>query len=261
MRRWPLPRDAVERAYTGETFLLSPHPAALALCSAAMDAVRSVFPDPLQAHNAPLHDFLDGLHAARGLLRHPRFRAHARGLLRALGEVPDDWFIDVVRLRGVPPGGPTSKAARAAWAVHRDTWYANPPAQLNLWLPLVPVTPATSVQIYPELFGVPVRNSSADFDYDDFRRTAGFQAARPGLAHYPEALEAPRSEPVGFTAPPGALFVFSAQHLHGTPEHRAPHTRWSLDLRIVNRRHHRGGLGAPCIDSLCRGSAVQDYPW
>ena len=261
MKRWPLPNDAVQRAYAGDTFLLEPHPAALAMCHAANDAVRAVFQDPLHAHDAPLSAFLDGLHAARSRLRHPRFRGQARGLLRALGEVPDDWFIDTVRLRGVPPGGPTSRAAEAAWAVHRDTWYANPAAQLNLWLPLVPVTPATSVQIYPELFDVAVPNSSADFDYASFRRTAGFQASRPGRAHYPAASVPPRSEPVGIHAPVGALFLFSAQHLHGTPAHNTLHTRWSLDLRIVNRAHHRSGLGAPCLDSFCSGSAVEDYPW
>src|SRR5690606_27863436 len=142
--------DARARWYAGEISLAPPHPATLHLADLAWDVLVERFgPDPRVAHARSQRDFLDGLRGAREALWGEVHRSAVRGVLVAGGCAPDAFAIDRLRLRGVPPGGPPTAAARAAWAIHRDTWYANPPAQVNLWIPLADVRPETSVQIYP----------------------------------------------------------------------------------------------------------------
>lgn len=178
--------------------------------------------------------------------------------MEGLGEEAAQWSCDVVRLRAVSPSMHTIKGARAAFAVHRDTWYANPQAQLNVWLPLFDMTWSQSFGFYPSLFDQQVENDSHLFDFEAFMALAGFQGRSGGRAVYPRALGDSSLVPHRFAMGQGQALVFSASHLHGTLPNTSDRTRWSLDVRVVHRGDHASGIGAVNQDNRSTGLAAYE---
>ncbi|MCB9744204.1 MAG: hypothetical protein H6740_16520 [Alphaproteobacteria bacterium] len=254
LRPWP-PAPFREAVYDGLIACLEPSPASLALASGAMEIVeRSFGPEPRRAqHRLSLSDFLDRLRAAREALDTPTLRAAARRWVGEAGLEPAR--VDRLRLRAVTSGGWRHPGARDAWSVHRDTWYANPATQLNLWIPLHPVRAEESLRFLPEAFDRPVENDSERFQLDAFLAEGGFGQAGPRV--YPRATgpEA-EAEGVGVALPAGAAVVFSAAQLHRPPRHDTGLTRFSVDLRVVPEGVTRG---APSVDDRSTGDASLGY--
>lgn len=209
----------------------------------------------------PSTDFLDRLGSLRAALSLPLWRERSRLFLGGLGLDLEQFAIDRFRLRGVTPGSHLIAAAAPAFYIHRDTWYGNPQAQINLWMPLHDVGPGNSFGFYPELFETAVANDSDRFDYDEFLSQAGFQnPQRSSQAVYPRWLEerAP-TWPVELCY--GQMLLFSAAHLHGTLPNLTEEVRFSIDVRLVHRDEAAQGKGAPNLDNRCRGAALKDYTW
>lgn len=189
------------------------------------------------------------------------WRAQCREFLQASGIRLEEFALDRLRLRGVTPGAEKIPAAAAAFYAHRDCWYANPQAQINLWMPLHDVDAECSFGFYPELFAVAVENDSAAFDYQDFVGHGGFQSTAKVPVH-PHWTAPEQPEPThAVELKQGNLLLFSAAHLHRSLPNRSGRTRFSVDLRLVHRQDHARGLGAPNCDNRCRGSALADYTW
>src|SRR5690606_17625914 len=113
-------------------------------------------------------------------------------------------MFDRVRLRGVRPGAHREPAARHAFSFHRDTWFANPRAQLNWWIPLHDVEAERTFEFVPEAFGARVENDSHLFDFETWTRRVGFQNARaPADAPYPSWRVEEQARRVGFAARAG----------------------------------------------------------
>ena len=202
---------------------------------------------------------------ARALLaKSERVACATRSLLAALGAgpwAPVAW--DRARLRAVAPGAHRWPQAKAAYGAHRDTWYANPACQLNLWVPLHDVERLDCFGFYPDCFGRFIPNDSGCFNYDEFARQVGFQGSpKVSAPVFPtpdrEALSSLGS-PERFTLGRAQVLMFSAAHLHQTLPHDLASTRFSLDLRVVWRPHQRAGLGAPDLDNASTGDASRDY--
>jgi len=173
----------------------------------------------------------------------------------------ESFALDRIRLRGVTPGSHKVKAAEAAFYAHRDTWYANPQAQINLWLPLHDVDGSNSFTFYPDFFEKPVANDSENFDYNAFLQQGGFQKPNSPTVH-PRWLEQPSppgGQPVVLSV--GTFLLFAASHLHATLPNLGDQVRFSIDLRLVHRADHKMGRGAPNVDNRSQGSAIQDYVW
>lgn len=201
------------------------------------------------------------LQAARQRVREhePRWRAHLARWLTHAGAPASHWLCDVVRLRAVTPRMHTLERARAAFAVHRDTWYANPQAQLNVWLPLFDLEASQSFAFYPDRMTEAIENDSGSFDFDEFTAIAGFQGRSGGRAVYPRALETSSLVAHRFRMCQGQALVFSASHLHGTAPNTSAHTRWSLDVRLVHREDMTEGRGAANVDNQSTGDASSTY--
>ena len=206
-------------------------------------------------------DFLPRLQQLRQELSRVHWRGPCRDFLQTLGIDLGQFALDRFRVRAVMPGAETIAAAAAAFYAHRDCWYANPQAQINLWMPLHDVDGLSSFGFYPELFAVPVENDSSDFDYADFVERGGFQSiARVPVHPHWTALEQPEP-PYRVELEKGNLLLFSASHLHRSLPNRSGRIRFSLDLRLVHLEDHAQGRGAPNCDNHCRGSALADYTW
>ncbi len=260
------PTEFRQALYAGALFKLAPSEASMRLAREVFELLAETFQDvgdPREAQfRLPAAEHLERLGRVRQVLTgEARFLAGARAVLAAAGQAPDEYALDKPRLRGVLHRGHEIEAAAPVYFAHRDTWYANPRAQLNWWLALHDGTEEETFTFFPEAFDQPVPNSSSTFDYQTWRTQAGWQnPKRAASAAYPTSLvPLDGLQERGFACRTGEVLVFSAAHLHRTRPHASGRTRFSVDFRSVHLEDHRQGLGAPDVDNRSTGSTLEEY--
>jgi hypothetical protein len=171
----------------------------------------------------------------------------------------DTNYFDLLRLRSITSYAHTIKEAKPAFAIHRDTWYANSESQINWWIPLFDVTELDMFSFYPEYFSKPVRNNSNEFDYNEWNSAGGFQSdTNNRFKIFPELKEnIDLKNELKILCKAGDLLVFSASHLHGTTPNLTNETRFSLDFRTVDIEDINKNA-APNVDNYSKGSILQD---
>ena len=116
---------------------------------------------------------------------------------------------------------------------------------------------------HPHYWNKPIKNSSCDFNYQDWNKTGRKQATQQGKADtrkQSEALEQLELDPqVRIVSEPGGLLIFSAAHLHSSVPNTTNQTRISIDFRTVHFDEILTKTGAPNIDSACTGTTIRDY--
>lgn len=243
--------------HAGYIHLLPPTLATRALVAEARALLEST-PGP---RRAPAEIYAHAQAARARVLSDGGVRAAVRAILEDLGFALAEHALHPPRLRAIQSGAHELPEAAAAYFAHRDTWYGNPRAQVNLWVPLYDVAEEETFTFFPSAFARAVENDSASFDYATWRETVGWQkAGGASRGAYPRALGSlAHEERMGFAAEAGALLLFSAAHLHQTRAHTTGRTRYSVDFRVVHRQDHRAGRGAPDVDNRATGSALGDY--
>jgi Phytanoyl-CoA dioxygenase (PhyH) len=259
--------DRRRSLYSGDLQVLSPSQGAAALCSLARELSEGAFA-PHDPKNAQEHTSVEDY---VGILKElkPRFIHHpaAKDLIaRMLSEAGCDLektYFDVPRLRTMAHGNYLRAGLALQFHPHRDTWFSAPHQQLNWWLPVYDVESENSMAFHPRYFEIPVRNSSPDYDYEEWNRTGRKQASQIVKQ---ETREQPRplepldvSSEVRVVTPVGGALIFSAAQLHATVPNTTQHTRFSIDFRTVNIDDLVSGAGAPNIDSRCTGTTLRDY--
>src|ERR1700758_1014800 len=100
---------------------------------------------------------------------------------------------------------------------HRDTWFSAAQAQLNWWLPVYVIESDNSMAFHLRYFAEAIKNSSADYDYEEWTQTGRKQAATQvgeETRKQPEAQESLELEPSARLVPPvGGMIIFSAAQL------------------------------------------------
>lgn len=260
-----LPRDNAEtrRAlYDGAVFRIAPNDATLETVETINALLAGAGLDRAPPAAEDYDAFVDATAALRRLMiDDPAFIARLHAVIAATGFAPEDHACDHMRLRAVLPGAHERPELQRSYAAHRDTWYANPQAQLNWWMPLHDVTEDQSFHFYPDAFDRPVANGSVDFDYATWINGVGWQNARDtSQVAWPELREdisGYREAP--FSAKAGEIILFSSAHLHKTRPNMTGTIRYSVDFRTVHLGDHEAGLGAPNVDNASTGSALADY--
>jgi hypothetical protein len=247
------------RLYAGELSRRAATPASRALAALAMAQVAELLgADPRRAHQrgVDVHGALTELQ--RRAARDPEWWGAMADIVRENGFDPGRQLADAPRLRALAPGLAPERAPPAAYAVHRDTWYANPACQVNWWLAIEAVDERESFALYPGYFSRAVPNDSHLLDFARARSEAlaGRRTERP---HAPAALEALSSEGLRFSLAAGELLLFSGAHLHAGVPVTSDRVRFSIDFRTADVDDLAEGLGPPLIDTHCRGAAVEDY--
>jgi nitrite reductase/ring-hydroxylating ferredoxin subunit len=97
---------------------------------------------------------------------------------------------------------------------HRDSWFAESPRTINIWIAVGPVEIGNGLSIYPEHYGRPL----AFVPDEGVTRT---QAV---------------GEPVNFALAPGDVVVFHADHLHASELNRTDRTRHVVSFRVQTSR-------------------------
>lgn len=269
----PQLRARLAALYQGRCFVMEAQAESAALGALARELLSASFEHAVEALPYVHLSFgpgelYDRLSRARSqALRAAQVQQAQQALLVALGfgEVLDEVAFDGLRLRAISPGGHLNPAALEAYGAHRDTWYANPACQVNLWQPLFALPLAHSFAFYPEVFAQAVDNSSWGFDFEAFERSVGFQGQASGEAA-PRVSFPKATGQVGawgacqrFSMAQDEVLAFSAAHLHQSMPNETALTRFSVDMRLVWRRHQRAGLGAPLVDNGALGDASSRY--
>ena len=176
------------------------------------------------------------------------FRMCAR-LIRSLGFDLRHVVMDRPRFRCTPALGSDTFLDPFLYGAHRDTWFAEPEAQINIWISPYDVVEKQTFVFYPEYFSRAVLNSSVDFDLD-------YQIENECRAH-PRPLEQLGGEIVRFSANEGDLIVFSSAQLHQTIRNSSGEHRYALQLRIVDLRDIEEISTTLRLDNSSRGSTLR----
>jgi hypothetical protein len=260
-------QDRRHRLYRGELFAFSPKVSAAELCELARELSEAAFAphDPTVAQESLAAErYVEILAELKPkFIHHPRAKELIGRLLSDLGCDLDETYFDVPRLRTMAPVDYLNAGLAYQFHPHRDTWFSAPQQQLNWWLPVYEVESHNSMAFHPEYFDHPVRNSSADYDYEEWSKTGRQQAAKQvkkETRKQPQPEEPLELEPdVRVVTPPGGTLVFSAAQLHSTVPNTTRSTRFSIDFRTVNLKDLIDRVGAPNLDSECTGTTLRDF--
>lgn len=260
-------QDWRNRLYEGELFVFSPTDSSGELCRLARDLSEEAFaphqPEVAQ-ESMPADEYMQILADLKPrFIHHPKAKKLIAGLLADVGCDIERTYFDVPRLRTMAHVDYLKSGLALQFHPHRDTWFSAPQAQLNWWLPVYPVESNNSMAFHLRYFTEPIKNSSAEYDYEEWNLTGRKQAASQ-VGHdtrkQPEAVEPLELEPnVRLVSPVGGMTVFSAAQLHSTVPNTTRRTRFSIDFRTVNLDDLESGAGAPNLDAGCTGTTLRDF--
>ncbi|PHS17447.1 MAG: hypothetical protein COA78_03105 [Blastopirellula sp.] len=256
-----------EQLYAGQLYVYAVSESTNALCQHARDMAMEAFApyDPCTAqHSMDVEDFVAVLAELKPkFIHHPKSKQLIQAILTEFNCDLDKTYFDVPRLRTVTSDGYLTSGLGYAFKPHRDTWYSPPMSQLNWWLPVFDIESENCMAFHPHYWDRPIKNSSNDFNYQDWNQTgrkAAMTFTKSDTRVQSEALEELELNPeVRVVTEPGGLLIFSAAHLHSTVPNTSGKTRFSIDFRTVHLGDLPNNHGAPNIDSECSGTTIRDY--
>jgi hypothetical protein len=261
--------DDTRRAnlYAGQLYVFSPTLAGKALCAFAAEMCEEAFAPyaPQEAqHHLEVEKYVEILAKLKpAFIHHPECKKLIPQLLDELHCDLEQVYFDVPRLRTACAGDYLSSGLAYAFKPHRDTWYSPPLSQLNWWLPVFPIESDNVMAFHPHYWDTPVKNSSNQFNYQDWNNTGRKDAAKQiekDTRVQSEALEPMALQPeLRVVCEPGGLVLFSAQQMHSTVPNATDLTRISIDFRTVHRGDLEAGREATNIDSESAGTTLMDY--
>ncbi len=261
------PEDALRDAlYAGNTLMMQPAAASKKLCEFTWQMIQDAF-YPLHPEQAqselPVTKFSEIISQLKPKFTHsPEAKRFLRELFEELGWDPAKTYFDVPRLRVVTHSAYLTSGMGYAYKAHRDVWYSAPPCQINWWTPINEIQERSAMVIHPRYFDHAVPNNSSDFDSyrwnAEGRKTAASHVHNDprNHPHLQEKLDLDWQVLVGR---PGALMLFSAQHLHSTVPNDSGRTRFSIDFRTVNEDDILARKGAKLVDCLSTGTTLRDF--
>jgi hypothetical protein len=240
------PDRLAERLHAGELLVFSGLQSVERLVRAARDHADAAFaPHDIVTAETELSadDFrARAPDARRAVMRDPRIGGLWAEVLAGLGFVAQEIFGDRLVLR-IQPSSPTLRSRRSApLPPHRDSWGSRISAQVNWWLPVLPLADGRTMLIWPGWFDRPVANTSGTWSLEAAKATAD------GPLLPATMVAPPLRDALPVLLEPGQLLGFSAAHLHASQDNRTGLPRVSLDTRTVWLPDLRAGRGAPNVD-------------
>jgi len=255
------------RLYNGQLFVYAARESTSALCAFACELAEEAFGrhDPRDAqHYLPVDEYVAILADLKPrFIHHPQSKRLVQNVLTDLGCDPEKTFFDVPRMRTATAANYLDTGIAYAFKPHRDTWYSPPMCQLNWWLPIYPIESENSMAFHVKYWHKPLRNSSHEFNYQQWVETGRREAANhvgKDTRRQSEALEPVELDPqLRVVTEPSGLLIFSAAQLHSTVPNTSGRTRLSIDFRTVHSDDLAARRGAPNLDSHCSGTTIGDY--
>ncbi len=254
-----------ELIYRGDLVLLTRLPAVAEFVEFTRAQLRELFAphDPREAHQ---HHSPADLARILGVwkpqfIHHPRSKELLKAVVQQAGFDPAETMYDVPKPRTSYPSDHLTTGIAYAFPWHRDTWYAAPAQQINLWFPVANVTPRNAMKFDLSCFDKAVENDSAGFD--------AYQANRDRLTAASHVGKDTRSRPGARThvagdelvvlPAPGQILMFSGAQLHASIQNTSGVARYSVDFRILDRRDVLANKGAPLVDVHCSGTMLREF--
>lgn len=253
--------------YAGELFVYGSTSGSLELVDFARELIEESFgsfePTTAQYHLA-VEDYVAILAEIKPkFIHHPKSKEVIRKILTELGCDQNKTYFDVPRMRTATSDDYLTSGIAYAFHPHRDTWYSAPTCQLNWWIPIYEIQADNSMAFHPRYWDRPVRNTSCEYNYQDWNKNSRFNAAKhvnTDTRKQPGALEQMELNPqLRIVAKPGDILVFSGAQMHSTVPNNTGRTRFSVDFRTVNVDDVAREKGAANIDSECTGTTMGDY--
>ena len=256
-----------ELLYAGDLFVYSPTPSTKALVKFARGMVAEAFPglDPEFAQfNMPVEAYAAVLAELKPkFIHHPESKKLLQGILAELGCDLQKTYFDVPRMRTSTSDNYLTTGIAYAFHPHRDTWYSAPMCQINWWLPVFDLHAENCMAFHPNYFAKPVRNGSASYNYQEWNKESRKNAAahiKVDTRVQPKPEEPMELDPQLRIIPPvGGVILFSAAQMHSSVPNTSGRTRFSIDFRTVHIDDAMINVGAENIDSLCKGTTMNDY--
>lgn len=253
--------------YDGRLFVCSPTKSSLEFCQFADEMIRQAFGsrDPqLAQFEMDVTEYAALLADLKPrFIHHPKSKEYLPRILQELGCDLSRTYFDVPRMRTATSDQYLTSGIAYAFHPHRDTWYSAPQCQINWWMPIYAITPENGMAFHPRYWAQPVRNGSAEYNYDEWNRTSRATAAqhiKTDTRKQPHPEEPIEIDPqIRIILPPGGILLFSGAQLHSTVPNTSGRTRFSIDFRTVHLDDVAQRVGAPNIDSACTGTTMRDY--
>ena len=255
------------RLFEGHLFLYGANDSTKELVQFARETIQESFPglDPQKAQSSmEVREFVDIVAPLKTkFTNHERTKALVRNLLVEFGCDLEKTYFDVPRMRVVTGGGYLSAGVGYAYKAHRDTWYSGPSCQVNWWMPVYDLEPERSMALYPAYFQHPIKNSSNEFDYDEWCNVGRKQAVEhvtvDSRKHPLPREQIDEAHETRIVCRAAATLLFSGAQLHATVPNTSGLTRFSLDFRTVHLDDLLNRRGARNVDSSATGSTVRDF--
>ena len=263
----PLPARAFhDRIYAGEMFCFRQLPEMRAIMAASQSHAETCLAPlhPTRAHNDLSREALIDTFGAyrRSYHKNEDVQALWSAFFAAIGfdlaNIARDRTLARVQVPFEQSPDHNSDLVTAPLAFHRDTWGSNVYAQVNWWAPIYPITADRTMQMFPDLWDRPLKNTSGAFDLLEVietQRTNGRRQKSPDdhIPHLAEDGIQSTAQPV--IIEPGDIIAFSGAHAHGSVPNATDTTRLSLETRTVAIDDMRAGRGAPNLDGHAKWMA------
>ena len=253
--------------YGGDLYAHSESSGSANLCALARDLSEAAFAphDPEVAQESmPVEEYVQILSELKPeFIHHPQAKGFISEMLGALGCDLEKTYFDVPRLRTMAHGEYLKAGLALQFHAHRDTWFSAPQQQINWWLPVYEIEGENSMAFHPRYFDYPIRNSSSEYDYEEWNRTGRKQASH--IVSTETRIQPQPEEPLDLSSeicvvtPVSGVLIFSAAQLHATVPNTTSRTRFSIDFRTVNLDDLVAGIGAPNVDSSSTGTTLRDF--
>ncbi len=256
-----------EKLYDGELFVYNATPSTLALCEFARTLCEDAFAPyhPTEAqHHMPVEQYVEILAELKPkFIHHPEAKQQIQAMLKEFGCDMEKTYFDVPRLRTMTHDGYLTSGLGTAFPPHRDTWYSPPNCQIIWWLPVYEIESDSAMAFHPNYWNTPVKNSSADFNYQHWaskERTIAAKQVKTEARKYSAPIEEMELEPqTRIVTEPGGVTVFAGAQMHSTVPNTSGRTRLSIDIRVINLDDVIADRGAPNVDDESTGSSLGDY--
>lgn len=249
--------------FDGGVSMLSETAESIALRDHALNIITTVFgvkpedfePDPSEAGIA---DFVAKATKVKSTFTDG---ADTQDLVKALirsrydADLIPHMIYDKPRLRIIPNSNYLNSGISYNYKAHRDTWYGGVQEQINHWMAVANVSPASTMYLTPAYFHRPVANTSEVFDLDmwdqKFRKLASQNVKAEERPHPIPIDNIPDEDHFYLDIPSATEVTFSGHHFHGSGLNTTNRVRFSVDYRTVIQLD---GYTYPAnIDNKCTG--------
>lgn len=135
---------------------------------------------------------------------------------------------------------------------HRDTWGSNIHSQINWWAPLYELEEDRTIALYPDYWENPIANNTDIWRFEDFLKqradTGHERAGSYASAPSPQAT-VDESGIVKVMLQPGDILSFASAHLHASVPNTTQATRFSVEMRSINKKDLENNRAAPNVDN------------